>query len=88
MTKEAVDLGELIATRDRLIGDVHSRMDEGAKRFLKTLHEGAPDFDAIGRPQAAELPAVRWKLINVNKLQANDPKKHAAQGEELEKLLV
>lgn len=87
MTKEAVDLGELIATRDRLIGDIHSRMDEGATRFLRTLHEGAPDFDAIGRPQAAELPAVRWKLINVNKLKANDPKKHAAQGEELEKLL-
>ena len=87
MTKEAVDLEELIATRDRLIGDIHSRMDEGAKRFLRTLHDGAPDFGAICRPQAAELPAVRWKLINVNKLKANDPKKHATQGEELEKLL-
>ena len=87
MTKEAVDLGELIATRDRLIGDIQSRMNEGAKRFLRTLHDGAPDFDAIDRPQAAELPAVRWKLINVHKLKANDPKKHATQGEELEKLL-
>lgn len=87
MTKEAVDLGELMATRDRLIGDIHSRMDEGAKRFLRTLHDGAPDFDAIDRPQAAELPAVRWKLINVNKLKAENPKKHSAQGEELERLL-
>jgi hypothetical protein len=87
MTKEAVDLTDLVATRDRLIGDIQSRIDENAKRFLRTLHEGDPDFDAIGRPQASELPAVRWKLINVNKLKANDPKKHAAQGEELEKLL-
>ena len=54
---------------------------------MRTLHEGDPDFDAIDRPQAAELPAVRWKLINVNKLKAENPKKHAAQREELEKLL-
>lgn len=87
MTKEAVDLGELIATRDRLIGDIQSRLDVGAKRFLRTLHDGDPDFDTIDRPQAAELPAVRWKLINVNKLKAENPKKHAVQGEELEKLL-
>ena len=87
MTKDTVNLTELIATRDRLIGDIQSRMDEDAKRFLRTLHEGDPDFDALGRPQAAELPAVRWKLINVNKLKADNPKKHAAQGEELEKLL-
>jgi len=86
MTKEAVDLPDLVATRDRLIGDIQSRIDENAKRFLRTLHEGDPDFDAIDRPQAAELPAVRWKLINVNKLKAENPKKHAAQGEELEKL--
>ena len=87
MTKEPVDLAELVSTRDRLIGDIQSRLDEGAKRFLRTLHEGDPDFDAIDRPQAAELPAVRWKLINLNKLKAENPKKHAAQGEELEKLL-
>ena len=87
MTKGAVDLAELVSTRDRLIGDIQSRLDESAKRFLRTLHEGDPDFDAIDRPQAAELPAVRWKLINVNKLKAENPEKHAVQGEELEKLL-
>lgn len=87
MTKEAVNLTELIATRDRLIGDIQFRMDEHAKRFLRTLDEGDPDFVAMDRPQATELPAVIWKLINVNKLKADNPKKHAAQGGELEKLL-
>lgn len=87
MTKEAVDLAELIATRDRLIKDIPSRLDEDAKKFLRTLHEGEPDFDAIDRPQAATLPAVRWKLFNVNKLKEENLEKHAAQREELEKLL-
>ncbi len=87
MTKSVVDLEELIATRNRLIGDIQSRLDVDAKRFLRTLHEGEPDFEAISRPQAAELPAVRWKLINVNKLKTENPGKHADQGEELEKIL-
>lgn len=85
MTKETVDLAELLATRARLIGDIRSRLNDDAKRFLRTLHEGEPDFQAIERPQAAGLPAVRWKLINVNKLKTGNPKKHAAQGEELER---
>ncbi|WP_300425809.1 nucleotidyl transferase AbiEii/AbiGii toxin family protein [uncultured Hyphomonas sp.] len=87
MTKDTVDLAELLATRDRLIGDIRSRLNDDAKRFLRTVHEGEPDFQAIERPQAAGLPAVRWKLINVNKLKAENPKKHAAQREELERLL-
>ena len=66
--------------RDR---DVNAGIDQDKDQ----QDRGDPDFDAIDRPQAAELPAVRWKLINVNKLKADNPKKHAAQGEELEKLL-
>ncbi|WP_231896461.1 hypothetical protein [Halomonas sp. HL-93] len=47
----------------------------------------SPDFDAIDRPQAADLPAVRWKLINLEKLKNENVAKHAAQRRELETLL-
>ncbi|WP_231898100.1 hypothetical protein [Halomonas sp. hl-4] len=47
----------------------------------------SPDFDAIDRPQAADLPAVRWKLINLEKLKNENGTKHAAQRRELEALL-
>ena len=87
MTKHAVSLSDLIETRTRLIEDIHSRFDDGTKTFLRTLHDCAPDFEAIGRPQAADLPAVRWKLINLNKLKTENPKKHATQREKLETLL-
>jgi predicted nucleotidyltransferase component of viral defense system len=87
MTKQPVSLADLIETRARLIADIQSRFDDGTKTFLRTLHDGAPDFEAIGRPQAAALPAVRWKLINLNKLKAENPEKHATLREQLETLL-
>ncbi|MEA2118985.1 hypothetical protein [Halovibrio sp. HP20-50] len=87
MTRTAVSLEELLNTRKRLIADIHSRFDENTKRFLLSLHDGSPDFDAIDRPRAAALPAVRWKLINLEKLKNENAAKHAEQHHELEVLL-
>lgn len=81
-----VTLATLEDVRARLFGDIAARLDEAAKRFILSLHDGAPDFDAIGLPQAASLPAIRWKLINLEKLRANDPEKHVEQRRLLEEL--
>lgn len=86
MTKTPVTLDDLLKTRKQLIADIQSRFDENTKRFLLSLHDGAPEFEAIARPQAANLPAVRWKLMNIDKLMAENTGKHAAQRAELEKL--
>ena len=82
-----VSCEDLLKTRARLIADIQSRFDENTKRFLLSLHDGKPDFDAINRPQAATLPAVRWKLINLEKLKKNNSSKHAMQRNLLEGLL-
>jgi len=86
MTTIPVTLQDLADTRDRLLTDIRARLDASTHRFLTTLHDGAPDFEAIGLPQAASLPAVRWKLLNLNKLSTENPKKHKAHRDELEKL--
>ncbi|TWF48062.1 nucleotidyltransferase AbiEii toxin of type IV toxin-antitoxin system [Neorhizobium alkalisoli] len=88
MTTIPVKLDDLIATREHLIADIGARLDANAQRFLITLHDGEPDFEAIGLPQAAELPAVRWKLLNLKKLGAENPDKHKAHGDELNKLFT
>lgn len=88
MTTIPVTLEDLIATRERLIADIGARLDANAQRFLTTLHDGEPDFEAIGLPQAADLPAVRWKLLNLKKLAAENPDKHKAHREELESLFT
>ncbi|MDI7865296.1 hypothetical protein MRS76_25715 [Rhizobiaceae bacterium n13] len=66
--------------------DLLVRLDDKAMRFLLSLHDGEPDFDAIGLPQAAELPAVRWKLLNLEKLRSQNPDKHAEHRLEIEGL--
>lgn len=87
MTNLAVGLEELIDVRKRLISDIRSRFDENIRRYLLSLHDGAPDFDAIERPNAANLPAVRWKLINLDRLKRNNAAKHTEQRAALEALL-
>ena len=79
MTKDPVSLDALIDVRARLIDDIRSRLDGAAQAFLLGLHDAEPDFDAIGLPQAADLPAVKWKLLNLQKLIADNPAKHAEQ---------
>lgn len=79
MTIDPITLDELEETRRRLIDELQARLDVEAKHVLLTLHDGQPDFSAIARPQAADLPAVRWKLRNLERLRDNDPDKHARQ---------
>lgn len=88
MTTIPVTLDELAETRDRLFSDIRARLDARASAFLTSLHDGDPDFEAIGLPQAAALPAVRWKLLNLRKLIAENPEKHAAQRVKLEQLFT
>ncbi|MDA3934201.1 MAG: nucleotidyl transferase AbiEii/AbiGii toxin family protein [Gammaproteobacteria bacterium] len=87
MTKVPISLIDLLETRTRLIADLQTRLDESAGRFLLSLHDGTPDFEVIKRQSAAELPAVRWKLFNLNKLKVENAAKHAAQQQQLAKLL-
>ncbi len=79
MTKDPISLDLLIDVRTQLVDDIQSRLDENAQTFLLSLQDAVPDFQAIGLPQAAELPAVKWKLLNLQKLIADNPSKHAEQ---------
>ena len=87
MTREPTKLDELLATRSRLIDDIRARLDANTAEFLLSVHDAAPDFAAIGLSQAADLPAVRWKLQNLERLIEENPGKHAAQREALHQLL-
>ena len=86
MTRETIPLEALAETGRCLHTDIRSRLHGDIAAFLLSLHDAEPDFGLIGLPEAAELPAVRWKLINLEKLKQDDPRKHAAQRNALESL--
>ena len=86
MTQKKIPLETLIETGRYLQTDIASRLTGAVATFLLSLHDTEPDFGLIGLPEAAELPAVRWKLLNLEKLKRKNPKKHAEQRNALEQL--
>jgi predicted nucleotidyltransferase component of viral defense system len=84
MTADEVSLDELLEARETLIAEIAGKMPQAHKDFLMGFKRGEPDWSLLGVPGAAELPAVRWKLINLDKLPAEQRSKLVAQ---LEKVL-
>lgn len=86
MTKAPETLDALLETRAHLIADIQKRLTSDVREFLLSLHDGAPNFAAIDRGQAEPLPAVRWKLLNLEKLARENPGKHDSQRRDIEAL--
>lgn len=89
MTVEDVPLEALLATREALIAEIQTRARAaGPRRFLASFHRLEPDWDAIGLSEAVgELPAVRWKRLNLERLNDTNPAKFAEQLDLLETCL-
>jgi hypothetical protein len=87
MTAEPVELSELIATRERLIREIHQGLDSNERKFLITFVRNQPDWSLLGIPHLAELPGIRWKLHNLGQLAKLRPEKFEKQAEALERLL-
>jgi hypothetical protein len=84
MTADEVTLDELLEARETLIDEIAGKMPQAHKDFLIGFKRGEPDWSLLGVPGAADLPAVRWKRINLDKLPAEQRSKLVAQ---LEKVL-
>jgi len=79
MTAEPVALDELLKARDALIAEISGKMPEAHRKFLVGFKSGKPDWSLLGVPGAAELPAVKWKQVNLDKLMPAAREKLVAQ---------
>ncbi|MGY4473779.1 hypothetical protein ACVILL_001193 [Bradyrhizobium sp. USDA 3364] len=68
MTDKPVPKDELIAARKALVDAIVGKMPEAHRKFLVSFERGQPDWDLLGVPGAADLPAVRWRQQNLDKL--------------------
>ena len=68
MTKHPVSREELIAAREALVAEIVGKMPDAHRRFLISFERGEPDWALLGVPGAAELPAVKWRQLNLDKL--------------------
>lgn len=75
MTETPVTLGELLQAREDVIAGIVGNMPADHRRFLISVKRGEPDWSLLDLPGAPALPAVRWRLANLARL---DPAKRAA----------
>lgn len=68
MANRESSLDELAEVRERLIREVHKRLGDREKRFLLSVKQLKPEWDLLGIAGVDALPAVRWKLHNLEKM--------------------
>ena len=78
-----VTLDALVQTREALIAEIVGRMPDAHRRFLLSFKKGEPDWSLLDVPHAKTLPAVRWKLENLSRMEAQRRAKLTAQLEEV-----
>lgn len=85
MVRDPVTLDELLQAREQLITDIQAALTTDDKRFLLSVKGKKPDWALLGLPGIETLPAVRWKLQNLERM---DARKHKEAFERLEQVLA
>lgn len=80
MTDVAFGYDDYQATRELLIKTINDSLTEEDKKFLLAFSKGEPDWSKF---DYSEYPAIRWKLLNINKLKESNPQKYEEQIEKL-----
>ena len=83
MTSEPVMLEDLLHARQRMMSELQSGLDADERAFLLSLVAGSPEWDRLGVAHVSQMPAVRWKIHNLEQLRRSNPGKFAAQLERL-----
>ena len=73
-------------TRIQLVKTINSLLTENDKTLILSFKAGNPDWNLSNIMQLQNLPAIKWKLQNIQKLQSNDKKKHEIMLDNLRKL--
>jgi predicted nucleotidyltransferase component of viral defense system len=88
MTAEPVGLDALLAARERMIAELQAGLDAAERAFLMSIARNEPDWTLLPIGHLAQLPGIRWKLANLDRLAKSHPKKLKAQARALEKVLA
>jgi len=75
---------ELVKAREALIAEVVGKMPLDHRKFLLSSKRGEPDWKLLAVSGADALPAIRWRMQNLAKL---DREKRAALIDRLRKVL-
>jgi hypothetical protein len=87
MTTEPMALSDLVDTREWLFRELPAALDADEREFLRTLVQAQPDWSLLGIPHLEELPAIRWRLQNLEQLSRSQPGRFRALATALDQRL-
>lgn len=70
--------------RKRLFEEIKTGLTADERAFIVSTKEGRPNWDLIDRAGVDRLPALRWKLMNIEKM---TPRKHNQSLQRLKEFL-
>lgn len=88
MTDTSFTYEEFEQTRNNLVKDVNAMLNNADKYFLVSFEQGKPDWSLIPYSSFSEYPSVKWKLMNLQKLAAINPKKLSEEAEKLQTIFL
>lgn len=84
MAETDVPLEELVAIRERLMELIHQGLTDSEKAFLLSFKNREPDWGLLNLGNVSDLPAIKWKQINLAKMPED---KHKLALEKLKEVL-
>jgi predicted nucleotidyltransferase component of viral defense system len=79
MTRDPVSLEQLQQVRSRLRKELLESLTAAHRRFLLSILECDPEWNLIRFDHLKDMPALRWKIQNLQKLKDTNPKKFQQQ---------
>jgi len=75
MTTEEISLKDLIQTRATLVGLIKEKLTANERRFILSVKQRKPQWSLLGIKHIPDLPAVKWKMINLRQMDSNKHQK-------------
>lgn len=87
MPLEPLRIEELLSARERMVRELQRGLTAAERRFLLSLVAADPEWSLLGVGHLERLPALQWKLQNLQRLRDANPRKFAQQSAALARLL-
>ena len=84
MAETDVPLEELVAIRECLVELIHQGLTDSEKAFLLSFKNREPEWGLLNLGNVSDLPAIKWKQINLAKMPED---KHKLALEKLKEVL-
>ncbi len=76
MTDAEFGYNEYQETKKQLVAIINESLTTEDKEFILAFTKGEPDWTKV---DYSKYPAIKWKLLNIEKLRKNNPKKYQEQ---------